>query len=211
MTVGSIVTCAVRVSKYQAPPHTDFDDLERKFWKTRLYSSPIYGADVNGSLFAKTPSSGTSDTWEPFRICWSRGVWGGHRRRQQHPTCHFGMWKTTFAWHTEDMDLYSAINYVHLEEPKRHGMQCPRSMASPGTPGQGLFRAGAHSCRGLPLRHKVALISPTVLRDNHLGSPSVGSRRRLASSSDISVHGYHAGFNHGFNCAEAINAMPRMD
>lgn len=36
--------------RYRTPKHYDYDDLERKYWKNVTYISPIYGADVSGTL-----------------------------------------------------------------------------------------------------------------------------------------------------------------
>lgn len=36
--------------KYCTPNHSDFEDLERKYWKNITYNPPIYGADVSGSI-----------------------------------------------------------------------------------------------------------------------------------------------------------------
>lgn len=41
--------CAV--PRYCTPRHQDFDDLERKYWKNLTFVSPIYGADISGSLY----------------------------------------------------------------------------------------------------------------------------------------------------------------
>lgn len=42
---------AAFVSRYCTPRHKDFDDLERKYWKNLTFVSPIYGADVSGSIY----------------------------------------------------------------------------------------------------------------------------------------------------------------
>lgn len=39
--------------RYCTPRYTDFEDLERKYWKNLTFNAPIYGADVNGTLYDK--------------------------------------------------------------------------------------------------------------------------------------------------------------
>ncbi|KAH0520405.1 Lysine-specific demethylase 4D [Microtus ochrogaster] len=60
------------------------------------------------------------------------------------------------------------------------------------------------------MKHNVALISPTVLKEN-----GILFARMTQEAGEFMVtfpYGYHAGFNQGFNCAEAINfATPRCD
>ncbi|XP_057347255.1 lysine-specific demethylase 4D-like [Manis pentadactyla] len=192
-------------AKYQAPPHSDFDDLERKYWKTRLYGSPIYGADVNGSLFDENTKQwnlrhlGTiQDLLEQESGVVIEGI--------NTPYLYFGMWKTMFAWHTEDMDLYS-INYMHFGEPKTWYAVPPEHGQRLEHLAEELFPASASGC-GAFLRHKFALMSPTVLRDN--GIPFSRVTQEAGEFILTFPYGYHAGFNHGFTCAEAINfATPR--
>lgn len=33
------------------PRYVDFEELERKYWKNLTFNPPLYGADVNGTLY----------------------------------------------------------------------------------------------------------------------------------------------------------------
>ena len=84
--------------------------------------------------------------------------------------------------------------------PPEHGRRLERLAGA-------LFPGSSRGCEAF-LRHKAALISPTVLRDN--GIPFGRVTQEAGEFMVTFPYGYHSGFNHGFNCAEAINfAIPR--
>ncbi|KAM7338054.1 hypothetical protein ACRRTK_004173 [Alexandromys fortis] len=204
MTVGQYRDLA-NSKKYRTPPHVNFEDLERKYWKNRYFGAPIYGADVSGSLFNENTQH------------WNVGHLGSllDLLKQEcgiviegvnTPYLYFGMWKTTFAWHTEDMDLYS-INYLHFGQPKTWYAVPPEHGRRLEQLARQLFLGSSQGCQAF-MRHKVALISPTVLKEN--GIPFARMTQEAGEFMVTFPYGYHAGFNHGFNCAEAINfATPR--
>ena len=102
---------------YKTPPHTSYEDLEQMYWKTLSTNPPpVYGCDVGESMTDKdqkvwniqnlgTILNEVKDTYKQT----IRGL--------NTPYCYFGMWKSTFSWHVEDMDLHS-INYHHFGMPK---------------------------------------------------------------------------------------------
>ncbi|KAK2822191.1 hypothetical protein Q5P01_022256 [Channa striata] len=186
--------------KFCSPHYDDFEELERKYWKNVTFNAPIYGADVNGSLYDPEVKEwnichlGTIlDTVEHESGITIEGV--------NTPYLYFGMWKTTFAWHTEDMDLYS-INYLHFGEPKswycvppEHGKRLERLA-------KGFFPGSAQNCEAF-LRHKMTLISPSILKK--YGIPFEKITQEAGEFMITFPYAYHAGFNHGFNCAESTN------
>ncbi|XP_023500254.2 lysine-specific demethylase 4B isoform X6 [Equus przewalskii] len=115
MTVGEYRRLA-NSEKYCTPRHQDFDDLERKYWKNLTFVSPIYGADISGSLYDDDVAQWNIGNLRTILDMVEREC-GTIIEGVNTPYLYFGMWKTTFAWHTEDMDLYS-INYLHFGEPK---------------------------------------------------------------------------------------------
>lgn len=186
--------------KYCTPRYLDYEDLERKYWKNLTFVAPIYGADINGSIYDEGV-----DEWNIARLNTILDVveeeCGISIEGVNTPYLYFGMWKTTFAWHTEDMDLYS-INYLHFGEPKswyaippEHGKRLERLA-------QGFFPSSSQGCDAF-LRHKMTLISPSVLKK--YGIPFDKITQEAGEFMITFPYGYHAGFNHGFNCAESTN------
>jgi hypothetical protein len=121
-------------------PHystTYYKQVERDYWRNVSFNSPLYGADFEGSLM------------DDKVTCWNfQSLPGLLQKMVQHvpginrPYLYFGMWKgrfcffsttsqltpfkATFAWHVEDMDLYS-INYIHFGAAKQWYVIPPNS------------------------------------------------------------------------------------
>ncbi|KAL1456799.1 hypothetical protein WDU94_001500 [Cyamophila willieti] len=204
MTVREFEVMANK-SRYATPRHFDYEDLERKYWKNITYVSPIYGADVSGSITDEDVNIWNINHLGTI-LDYVNEDYGISIDGVNTAYLYFGMWKTTFAWHTEDMDLYS-INYLHFGAPKtwyaippEHGRRLERLA-------EGFFPSSYKACPAF-LRHKMTVISPHTLK-----TYSIPYDKITQEQGEIMItfpYGYHAGFNHGFNCAESTNfASPR--
>ena len=66
----------------------------------------------------------------------------------------------------------------------------------------GFFAESSEQCQAF-LRHKMSLISPTMLKRYSIPVDTI-----VQEEGEIMItfpYGYHSGFNHGFNCAESTN------
>lgn len=191
--------------RHATPKHFDYEDLERKYWKNVTYISSIYGADISGSLTDPDVTEWNINHLNTI-LDYVNEDYGISIAGVNTAYLYFGMWKTSFAWHTEDMDLYS-INYLHFGSPKtwyaippEHGRRLEKLANS-------YFSDCYQNCNA-HLRHKMTIISPQVLKQYNI--PFNKITQEPGEFMITFPFGYHAGFNHGFNCAESTNfASPR--
>ncbi|XP_072294505.1 lysine-specific demethylase 4A-like isoform X2 [Eucyclogobius newberryi] len=188
------------LEKFDHPQCADCEDLERKFWKNLTFNPPLYGAEVSGSLYDKDVSEWNIGGLSTILDC-VEDEGGVKTKGVNKASLSFGMWKSAFAWHTEDMDLYS-ISYLHFGEPQSWYVVPPEHGRRLEALAKGFFPGSAQSCDAF-LRHKMTLISPSILKKYGIPFEKV---TQLEGQFILTFpFAYHAGFNHGFNCAESTN------
>lgn len=160
-------------NQYKTPEYDDIDDLERQYWDNVTQSVPIYGADVERSLFGDESVWNLNDLGCILDyIPKDYGVSIGGINTSY---TYFGMFKSTFAWHTEDMDLY-AINYLHWGAPKTWYTIPPSDAKNFEELASKLFPSSYRVCSSF-LRHKTTLLSPDVLKKHGISFNRVNNYR----------------------------------
>lgn len=172
-------------------------EIEKLFWKTLKLNAPLYGADIEGSIM----DSGIPWNLAEIDTLLTEGLNDQKLSGVNLPYLYVGGWKTMFGWHKEDLDLYS-INYLHMGAPKfwySIDLDCSEKFENFA---KKCFPDRFEKCSEY-LRHKNTLIHPVVLMNN-----DIKVRKIVQKPGEFIIpraSGYHAGFNSGFNLAEAVN------
>ncbi|KAK5651206.1 hypothetical protein OQA88_12713 [Cercophora sp. LCS_1] len=173
------------------------EELERIYWKTLTYAPPLYGADLLGTLFHES-----TELWNLNKLPNLLDVLGAKVPGVNTAYLYLGMWKATFAWHLEDVDLYS-INYLHFGAPKQWYSISQADARRFEAAMKNIWPTDARACDQF-LRHKGFLISPTHLKQQY----NITVNKCVSYPGEFVVtypYGYHSGYNLGYNCAEAVN------
>lgn len=172
-------------------------DLEDNYWKTINFGQPMYGADMPGSLFDDRTTS-----WNVAKLPNLLDVLGTKVPGVNTAYLYLGMWKATFAWHLEDVDLYS-INYIHFGAPKQWYSISQEDARRFEAAMKSIWPRDAKNCSQF-LRHKTYLISPSQLEKQF----NIKVNRLVHYEGEFVItypYGYHSGYNLGYNCAESVN------
>lgn len=172
-------------------------ELEDRYWKSLTFAPPMYGADMPGSLFNDSTTS-----WNVSKLENLLDVLGQKIPGVNTAYLYLGMWKATFAWHLEDVDLYS-INYIHFGAPKQWYSISQEDARRFENAMKDVWPTDAKNCSQF-LRHKTYLISPALLEQQY----KIKVNKLVHNEGEFVItfpYGYHSGYNLGYNCAESVN------
>ncbi|MCO5584328.1 hypothetical protein L7F22_038252 [Adiantum nelumboides] len=195
--------------------------IEGEFWRIVEHATEqlevLYGADIEtgkfGSGFPKAKSGASSSLYETsgWNLNNIARLGGSILSFEEEeisgvlvPWLYVGMCLSSFCWHVEDHHFYS-LNYMHFGSPK----------VWYGVPGSSAQKLEDTMKKHLPalfeeqpdLLHKlVTQLSPSVLKAD--GVPVYRAVQKPGEFVVTFPRAYHAGFNCGFNCAEAVNLAP---
>ncbi|KAL7749644.1 hypothetical protein RI367_004870 [Sorochytrium milnesiophthora] len=196
------------------------EEVEREFW--RITECPFetveveYGADLHSSVHGSGFPTTERDPSNPYATDPANlnclpllpGSLFSNIKADisgmMIPWLYIGMCFSTFCWHAEDHWLYSA-NYQHWGDTKTwYGI--PESDIDKFE--QAMRAAVPKLFEKNPdlLFHITTTLSPSKLAE--AGVKVYGCHQRAGEFVISFPAAYHAGFNHGFNCNEAVNFAP---
>lgn len=200
------------------------EDIEGEYW--RIVEQPtdeveiFYGADLEagafGSGFPKAASTGNGGSSDQYvQSGWNLNNFprlsGSVLSFEESdisgvlvPWLYVGMCFSSFCWHVEDHHLYS-LNYLHFGDAKVwYGV--PGSSASMLEKTMKMYLPDLFEEQPDLLNELVTQLSPSILRNE--GVPVYRVIQQAGEFVLTFPRAYHAGFNCGFNCAEAVNVAP---
>ncbi|EGR32296.1 jumonji domain protein 2b [Ichthyophthirius multifiliis] len=175
------------------------ETVENLFWKNISFSPPLYGSDIQMSIF----DDGVLWNLRNLDSILAKGL-NKTLQGVNTPYVYIGCWKTMFAWHKEDLDL-GAINYLHYGKPKfwycapRDDGQQLEDIA------KSIFSENYNKCHQF-LRHKTSVINPyQLVKKSNLKIRLTKMAQKEGEFILVFGGAYHSGFNWGYNIAEAVN------
>lgn len=175
-------------------------ELERRFWSSTLSNAPLYGADSPGTLFDEGCTSWNVGNLPSLLHTLDHSIMGVSL-----PFLYWGQWKSMFAIHSEDCDLYS-INYLHFGRPKQWYTVPPRFAKKLEHLLKPIYPSQFASCREF-LRHKEVLISTKVLKANSV--PFITTRQQRGEYVVLWPTAYHQGQRSQETTADQTAAVDR--
>jgi hypothetical protein len=190
----------------ECPPPSP-EQVEQWFWDGLASESEgriLYCSDLDGTAFPRTGTYGAHP--------WSLQQLAEHERGLLRfveyaipgvntPMLYFGMLFSMFCWHVEDQYMYST-SYLHEGAPKTWYGVSPRYAERFERTFSRAFASKVDVDPELFVK-KASMVPPWQLLD--AGVPVCRAVQQAGQFVVTLPQGYHAGFSHGFNTAEAVN------